>query len=120
MEILKTWSPIETYTALYIRAVRTRGYNKSLYSFVGIFKESATIKLYANRIIQGFMKTGLIVRKDRQTYEWNRSGKYILMDGIHAFVQDCLYTGFNASKMEYIYTNKQMQYETRTICKWKV
>ena len=117
MEILRTWSPIETYTALYIRAVRTRGYNKSLYSFVGIFKESATIKLYANKIMQGFMKTGLIVRKNRQTYEWNRSGKYILMDGIHAFVQDCLHTGFNASKMEYIYTNKQIQYETRTICK---
>ena len=107
MTIPATWSPIETYTALYIRAVRTRGYNKSLYSFVSAFGESNTIKLYAHKVMRGFMKTGLMIRKTRQTYSWNRSGKYILVEGIHAFVHDCLYTELNVSKISYVYTDKR-------------
>ena len=116
MEVLKTWSPIETYTALYIRAVRTRGYNKSLYSFVSIFGESNYLKNQAHKIMQGFRKTGLIVRKTRQTYEWNKQGRYILAEGIHDFVKECLYSAPNFSKAPYVYINKQMRYETTTVC----
>lgn len=85
MYIQATWSPIETYTALYIKAVRTRGYNKSLYSFVSIFGESNTIKEYANRIMRGLVKEGLMTRKSRQKYSWNRNGKYILAEELHEF-----------------------------------
>lgn len=85
MEIIKTWSPIETYTALYIKAVRTRGYNKSLYSFVSIFGESNTIKEYANRIMRGLVKEGLMTRKSYRVYSWNRNGKYILAEELHEF-----------------------------------
>lgn len=107
MQIPATWSPIETYTALYIRAVRTRGYNKSLYSFVSAFGESNTIKQYAHKVMQGFMKTGLMVRKTRQTYSWNRSGKYILVEEIHVFVYDCLCGEFDMSKISYIHIDKR-------------
>lgn len=85
MSIISTWSPIETYTALYIKAVRTRGYNKSLYSFVSMFGESGTILLHANKIMRGFVKAGLIIRKSRQRYTWNRDGKYILAEELHEF-----------------------------------
>lgn len=121
MQYLKVWSPIETYTALYIKHVRTCGYTKSLHSFVNIFGETTTIQQYAKRVMQGFLKSGLICKKSgKREYYWNKSGKYILSEGIHAFVQDCLYTGLNASKMPYIHINKQIRYETQTICEWKL
>ena len=93
MCIQATWSPIETYTALYIKAVRTRGYKavrtrgylKSLYSFVSIFGESSTIKEYANRIMRGLVKEGLMTRKSYRVYAWNRNGKYILAEELHDF-----------------------------------
>ena len=114
---LKTWSPIETYTALYIKHVRTCGYTKSLHSFVRIFGETTTIQQYAKRVMRGFLKSGLITKKSgKREYHWNKSGKYILSEGIHAFVQDCLYTEFNASEISYIHTNKQTRYETQTAC----
>lgn len=87
MCIQATWSPIETYTALYIKAVRTRGYSKSLYSFVSIFGESNTIKEYARRITIGLVKEGLMTRKSRQKYSWNRNGKYILAEELHEFCE---------------------------------
>lgn len=90
MEIPATWSPIETYTALYIRAVRTRGYSKSLYSFVSAFETSFYIRNQANTIMRGFIKSGLMNRKSRQRYTWNRDGKYILVEELHQFVQTCL------------------------------
>lgn len=111
MKILKTWSPIEIYTALYIRAVRTRGYNKSLHSFVNIFGESITIQSYAKRVMQGFLKTGLITKKPgKREYYWNKSGKYILAEGIHDFVHECLYGAPNFSRAPYVYTNKQVEW----------
>ena len=85
MCIQATWSPIETYTALYIKAVRTRGYSKSLHSFVSMFGESNTIKEYAGRIMRGLVKEGLMTRKSRQKYSWNRNGKYILAEELHEF-----------------------------------
>lgn len=85
MCIQATWSPIETYTALYIKAVRTRGYSKSLYSFVSMFRESNTIKEYANRIMRGLVKEGLMTRKSYRVYSWNRNGKYILAEELHEF-----------------------------------
>ena len=85
MCIQATWSPIETYTALYIKAVRTRGYNKSLYAFVSAFGESNTIKEYANRVMRGFIKEGLMTRKSYCVYSWNRNGKYILAEELHEF-----------------------------------
>lgn len=85
MEVVKNWSPIETYTALYIKAVRTRGYSKSLYSFVSMFGESNTIKEYSGRIMRGLVKEGLMTRKSRQKYSWNRNGKYILAEELHEF-----------------------------------
>lgn len=85
MNIIATWSPIETYTALYIKAVRTRGYSKSLYSFVSIFGESNTIKEYASRMMRGLVKEELMTRKSRQKYSWNRNGKYILAEELHEF-----------------------------------
>lgn len=110
MEVLRTWSPIETYTALYIKAVRTRGYNKSLYSFVNIYGESTTIQIYAKKIMRGFIKTGLIhKRPGKQQYYWNREGKYILAEGIHDFVYQCLYSTPNFSKAPYVYTNKRIE-----------
>lgn len=90
MTIPATWSPIETYTALYIRAVRTRGYNKSLYSFVSAFETSFYIRNQANAIMRGFIKSGLLNRKSRQRYTWNREGKYILVDEVHEFVKQSL------------------------------
>lgn len=85
MSVIATWSPIETYTALYIKAVRTRGYNKSLYAFVSSFGESNTIKEYANRIMRGFITEGLMTRKSYRVYSWNRNGKYILAEELHEF-----------------------------------
>lgn len=85
MDIIATWSPIETYTALYIKAVRTRGYNKSLYSFVSMFGTTCTIKEYANRVMRGFIKDGLMVRKSYREYGWNQKGKYILITELHDF-----------------------------------
>ena len=78
MSVVAIWSPIETYTALYIKAVRTRGYSKSLYSFVSMFGESSTIKEYANRVMRGFITEGLMTRKSYRVYSWNRKGKYIV------------------------------------------
>ena len=104
MEILKTWSPIETYTALYIKAVRTRGYNKSLYSFIRIFGENSGVCEYGRRIMLGFLKTGLMTRKGKsREYYWNKSGKYILAEGIHDFVHECLYSAPNFSRASYIH-----------------
>lgn len=94
---MATWSPIETYTALYIKAVRTRGYSRSLYSFVSIFGESRTIKEYANRIMRGFLKEGLMTRKSRQKYAWNRNGKYILGTELHDFCSKYLKCGRDKS-----------------------
>lgn len=85
MSVIATWSPIETYTALYIKAVRTRGYNKSLYAFVSSFGESNTIKEYANRVMRGFITEGLMTRKSYRVYSWNRNGKYILAEELHEF-----------------------------------
>lgn len=117
MKVPETWSPIETYTALYIRAVRTRGYNKSLYSFLQIYGESPAMLKKAQRVMQGFIKTGLMYRKEgtRECY-WNKSGRYILAEGIHDFVSQCLYSAPNFSRASYVYTNKQMRYETTTVC----
>ena len=82
---MATWSPIETYTALYIKAVRTRGYSKSLYSFVSKYRESKTIQEYAGRIMRGLVKEGLMTRKSYRVYSWNRNGKYILAEELHEF-----------------------------------
>lgn len=111
MEVLKRLSPIETYTALYIKAVRIRGYNKSLYSFLQIYGESPAMLKKAQRIMQGFIKTGLMYRKEgtRECY-WNKSGRYILAEGIHEFVKECLYSAPNFSRAPYVYTNKQMEF----------
>lgn len=117
MEILATWSPIETYTALYIKAVRTRGYNKSLYSFVNIYGESSTIQVYAKKIMRGFVKTGLMTKTpNKQEYCWNKSGKYILIEDLHEFINKCL----RSSEIPKVQTNKQMRYETQTVCEWKL
>lgn len=110
MEIPVTWSPIETYTALYIKAVRTRGYNKSLYSFVNIYGESSTIQVYAKKIMRGFVKTGLMIKTpNKQEYYWNKSGRYILSEGIHEFVKQCLYSAPNFSRAPYVYVNKRVE-----------
>lgn len=113
MEVVSTWSPIETYTALYIKAVKTRGYNKSLYSFVNIYGESSTIQVYAKKIMRGFVKTGLMTKTpNKQEYYWNKSGKYILAEDLHEFINKCLWS----SELPKVQTNKQMRYETQTIC----
>ena len=95
-QYLKTWSPIETYTALYIKHVRTCGYTKSLHSFVRIFGETSTIQQYAKRVMRGFLKSGLISRKaGTREYCWNCSGKFLLSEGIHEFVQKSMYGTFD-------------------------
>ena len=96
IQYLKTWSPIETYTALYIKHVRTCGYTKSLHSFVRIFRETPTIQQYAKRVMRGFLKSGLISRKSgTREYHWNNSGKFLLSKGIHAFVRESMYGTFD-------------------------
>lgn len=111
MEALSTWSPIETYTALYIRAVRTRGYNKSLYSFLQIYGESPSMLNKAQKVMKGFIQTGLMYRKEgtRECY-WNKFGRYILSEGLHDFVKQCLYGAPNFSRSPYVYVNKQMKF----------
>lgn len=104
---LKTWSPIETYTALYIKHVRTCGYTKSLHSFVNIFGESTTIQQYAKRVMRGFLKSGLISKKSgTREYRWNNSGKYIFSEGIHEFVQESMYGKPDFTGATYIHINR--------------
>lgn len=104
---LKTWSPIETYTALYIKHVRTCGYTKSLHSFVNIFGETTTIQQYAKRVMQGFLKSGLICKKSgKREYYWNKSGKFLLSEGIHAFVHESMYGKPDFTGATYIHVNR--------------
>ena len=106
-QYLKSWSPIETYTALYIKHVRTYGYTKSLYSFVRIFGETSTIQQYAKRVMRGFLKSGLISRKSgTREYRWNNSGKFLLSEGIHAFVQESMYGKPDFTGATYIHVNR--------------
>lgn len=107
MSIMATWSPIETYTALYIKHVRTCGYTKSLHSFVKIFGETSTIQQYARRVMQGLLKSGLISRKfGTREYHWNNSGKYILSEGIHEFVRESVYGKPDFTGATYIHVNR--------------
>lgn len=96
-ENLKTWSPIETYTALYIKHVRTCGYTKSLKCFVQIFGETPTIQQYARRVMRGFLKSGLLCKKSTREYYWNRSGKFLLSENIHDFVKEAMYGNLDFS-----------------------
>lgn len=107
-ENLKTWSPIETYTALYIKHVRTCGYTKSLHSFVRIFGETSTIQQYAKRVMRGFLKSGLIFRKSgTREYHWNTSGKFLLSEGIHTFVRESMYGKPDFTGATYIHVNRR-------------
>lgn len=106
-QYLKSWSPIETYTALYIKHVRTCGYTKSLHSFVRIFGETSTIQQYARRVMRGLLKSGLISRKSgTREYRWNNSGKFLLSEGIHEFVRESMYGKPDFTGVTYIHVNR--------------
>lgn len=77
---------IVTYTCLYIKHIRTHGYNKSLYSFVHQSESNDQLLNYARLMQNELVHKRVISRISRQKYNWNTEGRILLLNDIKTIV----------------------------------
>lgn len=80
-ELMKQNS-ICVYAVIYIKHVRQHGYSKSFYSFIQNYRPSAKDNRTAQRFDHYLCDSKLIIRKGRQSYEWNSNSRIILVNEI--------------------------------------
>lgn len=81
---------IVIYTCLYIKHVRTRGYNKSLYSFVKQFESNSYFCILTYKISNELVRKHYLNRISRQKYIWNTEGKILLRKDLKRLIKNCI------------------------------